>query len=311
MSTLQNPRIEFLDLCQVFSQTEPDIDFVLPGFIAGTVGVLSAPGSSGKSWWALEALCAVAGGLRADLLDLRPAAHGRVIYLCLEDLQIVLVKRLCKLREHFSDDVRALLLEQLHILPLAGQRIDMRKDRVRDWLAGLCTDARLCVVDTLSRVHDADENDNSEMSQLLSNFEFVSSRTGCAILLTHHVRKSGAGEGPAQQAARGASALIDNARWAAALNGMTEAESDSLVDPDYGPDPLNPMRIGERKGWYVKYTVTKANYSPPQAGDVWYRRAEGGVLIPARLEPLARGPRAEFGAVKRAASTWKGRPEKE
>ena len=281
-------RIEWLDLAKVFSEPEPDLDFIWPGFLAETVGILAAPGSSGKSWWAIEAMCAVAAGTGADLLDLRPAGSGRVTYLCLEDVTQILVKRLCRLRERVDEDTRARLIEQLRIAPLSGWRLNLLHPRFRDWLAGTLDGTRLCVIDTLSRAHAGDENCNAEMSQLLSNLEWVCSKTGCGVLFTHHVRKGGAGEGPAQQAARGASALIDNARWGGGLTGMTEAESEALVDVECALDPLRPCPIRARRGWYIKFQATKQNYGPPKE-DVWYRREEGGVLVPARLEYMPGG----------------------
>lgn len=303
-------RIEWLDLAKVFSESEPDLDFIWPGFLAGSVGVLAAPGSSGKSWWAIEAMCAVAAGRDADLLDLSTNDTGDVVYLCLEDVQPILAKRLCRLRERFNEDIRARLIEQLRIAPLAGWRLDLLDCRFRDWLASTLDGARLCVIDTLSRAHGGDENSNAEMSRLLSNLEWVCSKTGCAVLFTHHVRKGGAGEGPAQQAARGASALLDNARWGGGLLGMTESESETLADADRSLDPLSPCPIRARRSWYVKFQATKPNYGPPQE-DVWYRREDGGVLVPARLEYMPATVKSRGAAPHTKVAQWCGRPAKE
>lgn len=55
-----------IDLLSAFRLPPPELDFVWPGFLAGTVGALVAPGATGKSFWALEAAmsiaCSVAGG---------------------------------------------------------------------------------------------------------------------------------------------------------------------------------------------------------------------------------------------------------
>ena len=55
-----------IDLMWAFENEPPPLDFIWPGFLAGTVGALVAPGATGKSYWALEAAmciaCSVAGG---------------------------------------------------------------------------------------------------------------------------------------------------------------------------------------------------------------------------------------------------------
>jgi cell division protein FtsX len=62
-----------LDIMAAFTQEPPELDFVWPGFVAGTVGALVAPGATGKSFWALEAAMAVASAVSGgDVLRLRP-----------------------------------------------------------------------------------------------------------------------------------------------------------------------------------------------------------------------------------------------
>jgi len=67
-----------VDVGYRFETPPPDLDFVWPGFLAGSVGALVAPGATGKSFWALEAMmsiaCSVAGG---DLAGLNPEKSGR------------------------------------------------------------------------------------------------------------------------------------------------------------------------------------------------------------------------------------------
>jgi hypothetical protein len=75
-----------LDIMTAFENDPPELDFVLPGYLTGTVGALVAPGATGKSFFALEAAmsiaCSVAGG---DLLGLQPPRSGRVVYLAGEE----------------------------------------------------------------------------------------------------------------------------------------------------------------------------------------------------------------------------------
>lgn len=308
-----SPRLERIDLACAFASRPPPLDFIWPGFVAGTVGMLASPGGSGKSLWALEALCAVAGGLGADALELRPATNGRAVYLCLEDPREVLLHRLFALGQRFDEAARARVVENLDVYPAVGHPLDLLDRRHRDGLVRALDGVRVAVIDTLSRAHRGDENSNGQMAQLLGGLEWICSRTGAAILLLHHSRKGGAGEGvEAQHAARGASALVDNARWGAVLSRMTDHEAETMADADRSLDPLLPCRIRDQRGWYVKMSRPKPNYGEPQP-DIWYRRETGGVLVPTRLEymPIAAKSGAPSTSSRGKVVTWRGRPGRE
>jgi hypothetical protein len=306
MSELNKEGIIRIDVRQALMIDPPPLDYVWPGFLAGTVGVMSASGGSGKSMWLLEALLAVAGGPAADLLELRPCETGRAAYICLEDPHPILLHRLRALGRRFEPGVADEIGESMEVLSCAGYRLDLPDQKQMDRLARALDGVRVAAIDTFSRAHALDENNNSDMSRVLSALEWICSRTGCAIVLVHHTNKAGGRDGgEAQHAARGASALVDNARWGAQLARMTEDEAERLADGDYSPDPSLPLPIRERRGFYCRMSCPKINYGEPQE-DRWYKREEGGVLVPARLAPMS-----EYGAVKRAASIWKGRPERE
>lgn len=258
----------------------PPLDFVLPGFLAGTVGVLVAPGGTGKSFWALEMTtalaCSVAGG---DVLGLAPKHHGRVVYLAGEDPEPVLVHRINAMGRHIKDSAaRDAIAENLAVYPLS--HIDVMTPEGYTELVEYADGARLVVLDTLSRIHTKNENDNGEMARLISTLEKVCAETKASILYLHHTNKGSAmsGNGDKQQAGRGASALVDNARWGAFLSGMTEDEAEVLVrNDDASMTPLT-----ETRKQYVRFGISKLNYSSP-VDDVWYERRDGGVLIPVEI----------------------------
>jgi replicative DNA helicase len=72
---------EKVDLAAAFSGPPPELDWVWPGFLAGTVGVLVAAGGTGKSYWALQAAMAVADGsgdrLNVGMIAWRAGCCGR------------------------------------------------------------------------------------------------------------------------------------------------------------------------------------------------------------------------------------------
>lgn len=103
-----------IDVRAAFECEPPVLDFIWPGFLAGTVGALVAPGATGKSFWALEAAmsiaCSVAGG---DLVGLAPAHTGRVVYLAGEDPPPALVRRIHAIGQHLGHAARQAIAENL------------------------------------------------------------------------------------------------------------------------------------------------------------------------------------------------------
>lgn len=301
-----------IDVGAALENDPPPLDFILPGFLSGTVGILIGSGGAGKSWLALEIATALASGGTADLLDVRVTGGGKVLYVCLEDPELVLLHRMRAVGRRLGKDQRDAVRENMQVKPLLGGAADLLKQSYRDSLMRASEGQRLVIVDTLSRAHAGDENSNSDMSRLLCSFERVCARSGASVLLVHHTRKGGTVENSERQhAARGASALVDNARWGAALDRMSEGESETLADIEYSPDPLLPAYVAEHRGFYCKLSYPKPNYGPPQK-ERWFKREEGGVLVPARLEYRAansKGSRSEFAAA-RAAKAWRGRPER-
>jgi hypothetical protein len=272
-----------IDIRNAFSCAPAPLDFVLPGLLTGTVGTLFSPGATGKSFLLLEAAmgiaCSVAGG---DLLGLRAGLSSgrRVAYMAAEDTVPVLEHRIHAIGQHLQPEAREVIADALDIECMVGRRFNIMDDRHLRALAEFAAGARLLVIDTISRVHQLDENSASDMARLLGNLEFVAGEAGAAVVFAQHVAKSAArdGQGDQQHAARGSSVLTDNARWGAALTRMTATES-----MDYSDDPIGLRPVGAAaRGWYVRMSIPKNNYSGP-IDDRWYRREDGGVLRPVNL----------------------------
>ncbi|MCY1283793.1 helicase RepA family protein [Pseudomonas aeruginosa] len=270
-----------IDIRSAFENPPPDLDFIWPGFLAGTVGALVAPGATGKSFWALEAAmaiaCSVAGG---DVVNLRPQHTGRVVYLAGEDPESALIRRVHAIGQHLNPSAREAIAENLVLLPIMGAMLNIMDERYRTRVIEFCTGARLIILDTLSRIHSLDENSNGDMARLIATLEHVATSTGASVLYLHHVSKGSAREGLSdqQQAARGASALIDNARWCGFVTRMTEDEARHLSDRTYDRQPIG----NDRRGFFVRFGVSKQNYDATPL-DQWYERRDGGVLVPVEL----------------------------
>ncbi|MDP2756475.1 MAG: helicase RepA family protein [Desulfurivibrionaceae bacterium] len=282
-----------IDILAALQTDPPELDFIWPGFLAGTVGALVAPGATGKSYWTLEAAisiaCSVAGG---DLVGLAPTKTGRVVYLAGEDPPSALIRRIHAIGQHLPPESRVAVSQNLTLEPVMGKRLNIMDSKCLDQLIALGTGARLIVLDTLSRIHLLDENSNGDMAQLVSTLEYVADSTDSAVLFLHHVNKTSGKEGHTlQQAARGASALIDNVRWCGFMTRMNEQEAEHLSNSSQGYQPIG----NDRKSAFVRFGACKQNYADLQP-DRWYERKKGGVLLPVKLtnmKPLNKVKRRE------------------
>ena len=265
------------------AENEPEqIDEIFQGFVVGSVGGFIAPGATGKSYWALEAAlaiaCSVAGG---DVLGLRPTKSGPVLYLSSEDPSSILEHRLHHIFKRISPEARADIYKNMTLRQIMGYKIDLMDRADMQKLLRWSEGKRLVIIDTISRFHSLDENKNSEMGLILKQLEMLARKTGAAVLFLHHVDKGSARDGViTQQSARGASALVDNARWSGFVAKMNEKECETLAD--------GGTIIGkEQRTAYLKMGNCKTNYGSMGA-EKWNRFREGGVLHPANLQYISK-----------------------
>lgn len=261
----------------------PDLDFVLPGLLAGTAGLIVAPGSTGKSWFAMSIACAVAAGLpvAGGVFD-APAKTGRVLILAGEEPNNMLKSRWKTLMTYYRDNGvedfdLAMINANVDIISGHGG-LDMLIEQAAGGtkIGKLATDLirlksqnyRLIILDPLARLHDLDENNNGSMTKVMQMIEYIGAETGATMLALHHANKSAtmSGNGDVAAAARGGSALVDACRWLATLSSPTKEEAEE-------------MQIEEamRRFW-VKLALPKANYIEPLEAQ-WLNKLKGGVLV--------------------------------
>lgn len=273
-AAIKTRKVTPINIKHCFEIVPVPFDFVLPGFVAGTVGGLVSPGGVGKSTFALLAAASIAGSVAGvDMLDLGIKSHGQVAFWAAEDPENAIHHRLHALGTHLTLEQREAISENISLLPCLGQGADIMDN---EWLSEIEESAkgtRLLILDTLTRFHSLDENTASDAKKIMAALEGVAQRTNCAILYLHHVNKSAAMSGMAdlQQAARGSSVFVDNARWLAFVAGMSAAEA-----KDYGISD-------DERSFYLRFNISKQNYSSP-VPDKWLKRHSGGVLKVVHLE---------------------------
>lgn len=267
-----------LPILDFLSSEPPAYDFVIPGLLAGTVGGIVAAGGGSKTTFMLEVAVAVATAEakeKANPLGIQVKKAGKVIFFSAEDAGIVIHHRLREMGRDWSPEVAKAVAENLVVIDCVGDGVDMSDSLWEERLTKTCEGARLVVFDTLTRMHSLDENQAKDAKVIMAVLERIAKKTGAACVFCHHVSKASALQGLAelQQAARGSSVFVDNARWLAFLVGMTIEEA-------------NKAKIDEEtRKRIVKYNVSKQNYSGP-VRDTWYARGDGGILYPPDV-PLA------------------------
>jgi RecA-family ATPase len=289
-----NPFARRLDIRHILSTSPPAQDHVLPGLLAGTVGMLAGPGGVGKTMFELQVALAVAcggsicgglfeGGESGALMSPRP---GKVVVVAAEEAVDVIWHRLHAVVATLLKDARMLGVElsperlldlwdeHLHIYPLAGMpRVTlMDRDLVStasfNQLMEACDGARLVMLDPIRRFHTSDENDSGPMTALVQMLQELSSRTKAAVIFAHHTNRTSTqiGQGDTAGAARGSTALSDGVRWQLNLSRPTReaAKHRGIADDDAGR--------------FVMVDIAKSNHLPPQP-TMMLERLAGGVLI--------------------------------
>ncbi len=253
----------------IFELSEIPSDFVLPGFVAGTVGALIAPGSTGKSMLAME-LAAVAAGASILGEAWTPLKTGEVLILAVEDPKNELHNRWISLGKSLTKEEKE-ANRRVQVVPMFGKSADIMDPAFFGALVRRCNGKRLLILDTFRRVHSLNENDSGDMAKVIGKFEEFALLTGCAVLFLHHTSKNASmnGQGGEQQASRGSSVLVDNIRFQMFMVDMN-AEAVKAEHLDVEPEDFKR---------YVKLGVSKVNYGP-KIGEVWLARCEGGILKP-------------------------------
>lgn len=260
-----------------FSQSinRPHLDFVLPGLLAGTVGMIVGQGAIGKSFLALEIGMSVALGKDvAGGLWLAPKPGACTI--CFgEDPEPILQERQHWLMQHhrMSYDEAEKVDERLFSYSCIGDdmRIVQRSpagmedgpflSQVRQLAEG----SRLLILDPLLFLQGGEENDNNVAAGLMQRLSAVARDTGCAIIVLHHVGKGG-GEGKEEwTAARGASAFTTSVRWQLNMRPPTPKEQADFAIDD------------EMRRFWIRTAVVKSNYGDG-GEEKWLHRGQGGTL---------------------------------
>ena len=262
---------------RILTETPPKRQWVVDALIPlGESGLLLATGGTGKGMTALDlGLCVATGKPFFG----HTTSQGGVLFIETEDSQAELDRRTYyiaaqkfELTDHpamqrnfvakslVAQDCRLTQTSNGSVVPTGFA--DRIIETVRD-LVGL----QLIVVSPLARFNGGDENFSADATRLVEQLEVIAKATDAAVLAIHHTNKNSLRDDIRNQAAaRGSSAFVDGVRYAMLLSPPNDKEARKL-----------PGGEDERKN-FVKFSLVKANYGPPQP-DIWLRRGPYGVLF--------------------------------
>lgn len=203
--------IEFLTMPQMAEQEEELgalkwlLDNVLPE--GGLIYFAAAPAGA-KTWVMLDlAKAFVTGDPWLGKFDVE---MRNVLYI---DEEMGLRKALPRLRKlGIPDDATGFWYTDK-----AGVRFDSPKHVAQILAHCEANDVKVVFIDTLTRVHDLDENDNSQMRRLFRAFSILMDK-GITVIIAHHDRKKGADSDVRHERMRGAGEIAAMADMAYAID---------------------------------------------------------------------------------------------
>ena len=203
-----------------------NIDWLVRGVIQrGANGFICAPPKGAKSWVSLDMLISLALGLPWIGFEVPvPVKCGLVSR---EDNPALTAWRLKKLYPGKMTMHPALLESNLYINSRRQTSqffLDCNEDVVELIADIKRLELELVMLDVFNVMHNADENDNTEMVKVMAQVRRIQDESGAAVGIIHHYSK--ALEGSMTQRLRGAGAIAGFAEW---LIGLTMVDEELKV----------------------------------------------------------------------------------
>lgn len=242
----------------------------------GIVGMIVAPGGTGKSQFVLQLGVTVATGI--PLCGVWPGIErGKALLLLAEDEIDEVHRRLDRIIAELSPDYPAMTSDLRHgllIKPLTAANNLMTRasrhgdveatdfvDRLLLTVAGI-DDLKLIVIDPASRFRGGNENSADDVTRFIEQLERLRQETGATVLVCHHANKASMNETTGvrgQAATRGSSAMTDGVRWQLNLSAV----------------PKKTLQGLDASKRYLNAELTKSNYGPPIDPEILIRKPNG------------------------------------
>jgi len=206
--------------------------WLVEGLVAEqAVGFIGGIPKTGKTWLGLDLAVAVAAGVPA-LGRFAVRQPGPVLLYTAEDQAPDIRQRVAGIAQAAGVDLQRLAVG-LIIDPVLRLDLDADRDRLAEALGRI--KPRLLVLDPLVRLHRSDENSSADISEILGFLRQMQRQHACAILLVHHLRKSGPGD--TGQALRGSGDLH---AWGDSNLYVTRQDGKTVLVPEHRAHPPTP-----------------------------------------------------------------------
>ncbi len=195
-----------------------ELNQTLLGLPVGEYGILVAPGAMGKSQFVLNLLLASCGLTENHLVN----KNMKVLYVSLEDRLDDIKRRLYAYKIALGINKAELEETELDFKVIenkSAQRLVIKGVAQEDnsfWqeLNNIIKKEKyeLVIVDTLIKTYSGyEENNNVDMSLVLSHFNTMAIENQCSVLLLHHTNKSAINQNVEinQSISRGTSSVVD------------------------------------------------------------------------------------------------------
>jgi hypothetical protein len=238
--------------------------------LRGTVAGTAAMGGTGKSTLSICEAIALAAGkplLGNHSVNVNSIVPRRVLLVNLEDDRKTMDKRVAAVMKSYKlvpGDVG----DRLHIIAKGELKLKLaRYDRSSGLVArnepqlrgltDLLVEKKIDVlsVDPLISTHSVNENDNSQMRDVIEIYDDIAQEGNCAVHLWQHTRK-GNGDAASISSVRGASSIVDACRSIRILETMNDKDAKAL-------GIHNP-------GFFFREFSGKRNFAPPAEVSTWY-----------------------------------------
>jgi len=299
------------------------------------VSALIGDGAGGKTALRIACALSLATG-RSDILGLHVFERVPVLFLCFEDGEIELKRRICAAMLHHgisNQDIKGYLF--VRAITNSELKLAVGDDYGKNERGPLAEaldqaivrrQAGAAILDPLVKTHAVNENSNIAMDLVIEIFADIAIRRDVGVDLPHHVSKGPADPGNADRG-RGGSAFKNGGRLVHTLAGMSadEAKRFKLSDDErlelVRVDPAKVNLVRRRSAdakWFRLVGVHLGNTWDPrfphgdtvQTVEPWAPPASEP-LLPSELAEiftaLRAGPRpGEFYSANRNNSFWAG-----
>lgn len=251
VSETEDTRIlpEPINMADIWTDLPPVAPTLIEGVLRqGHKMIISAPSKAGKSFALMELAFAIAEGFNWFGSRCR---QGKVLYINMEIDDPSCYSRFKAIYKGFGKDndnhVGNLTVWGLRgfSMPLSKLAPMIIEEAKRDYIA--------VIIDPLYKVMDGDENSNSDVSKMVSQFDRIARETGAAVIYAHHFAKGVGGDRAAIDRGAGAGTF---ARDPDAILTMTQLDI---------TDPAEPSA----SAWRMEYVLREFPNKEPVS--FWWR----------------------------------------